>query len=79
MDMEHVGRVLIFFGVVLLALGVVLVMIGRVPVFDRLGRLPGDIRIEGENFACFAPITSMIILSLLLTLIMNVVVRLLDR
>jgi hypothetical protein len=44
-----------------------------------LGRLPGDIRIEGENVSCYAPIVTMIILSVVLTIVLNIVVRLLNR
>ena len=40
-----------------------------------IGRLPGDIRIERENFKFYFPITTMILLSLLLTLIVNIVRR----
>jgi hypothetical protein len=38
-----------------------------------LGRLPGDIRIERENFKLYFPLTTMIILSLLLTLILWII------
>lgn len=79
MDFENLGRLFVFMGVGLLVLGLIFVVIGRIPAFDRIGRLPGDIRIEGENFACFAPITSMIILSLILTVILNIMVRLINR
>jgi Na+-driven multidrug efflux pump len=40
------------------------------------GRLPGDISYSGKNFKVFAPITSMIIVSVILTLILNVLGRL---
>ncbi len=42
-----------------------------------LGRLPGDIRIEKENFRFYFPITTMIIASVLLTLVVNIIKRLL--
>ena len=79
MDLASVGRLLVGFGLILLFLGMVLMVASRIPVFDRLGRLPGDIRVQGENFACFAPITTMILVSILLTIILNVAVRLLNR
>jgi hypothetical protein len=40
-----------------------------------LGRLPGDVRIEKENFRFYFPITTMIIISLVLTLIVQVIKR----
>jgi hypothetical protein len=41
-----------------------------------LGRLPGDIRIEGKNGSFYFPVVTSIVLSILLTIILNVVVRL---
>jgi hypothetical protein len=38
-----------------------------------IGRLPGDIRVEKENFRFYFPITTMILLSLLLTLVINII------
>lgn len=43
-------------------------------LFSWFGTLPGDIRIEGENSRVFIPITSMILVSVALTVIVNVVV-----
>ena len=51
--------------------GVVLILIGllvRVGAFSWFGRLPGDISHRGEHVSIFVPITSMILVSLLLTL-----------
>lgn len=79
MDIEPFGRLLIFLGVILLVLGAALLAISRLPGLDRIGSLPGDIRIQGENFACFAPITSMILLSILLSIVLNIIVRLINR
>jgi hypothetical protein len=57
----------------LIVIGVVLVVVGLAwPWLSKLGlfRLPGDIVIERENFRFYFPITSMILLSLLLSLIL---------
>jgi hypothetical protein len=40
-----------------------------------IGRLPGDVRVERENFRFYFPITTMILLSLLLSLIMQIIKR----
>ena len=58
--------------------GVLIVVAGALIYFfhDKLhwiGRLPGDIRIERENFRFYFPITTMIIFSVLLTLIINLI------
>jgi H+/Cl- antiporter ClcA len=58
--------------------GIIIVVIGLLIYFfhdklNWLGRLPGDIRIEKENFRFYFPITTMIIISVLLTLIVNLI------
>jgi hypothetical protein len=58
---------------VLIILGIVLVVVGLTwPWLQKLGlfRLPGDIVIERENFRFYFPITSMIILSLVISLLL---------
>ncbi len=65
-------------GVALLALGVLLALVGAAFLFGGklgLGRLPGDVRFGGESWGCFVPITTMILLSLLLTIVLNLVAR----
>jgi hypothetical protein len=52
--------------------GGVLVVLGRLPWF---GRLPGDIRIEGEHTRVYVPLVSMLLVSLLLTLVMSLLRR----
>lgn len=68
------GRTLIVFGAMILLLGLILTVVGRVP---GLGRLPGDITIQRDNFSLFAPCGTMILLSIVLTLALNIVARLL--
>ncbi len=70
--MGDIGRLLIGMGVVLIVIGAVLAFAGRVP---WLGRLPGDILIERENVRIFIPIGTMLLLSLVLTVIANLVAR----
>ncbi len=66
--MESMGRMLLLFGGILVVLGLVLTFVGKIP---WIGRLPGDIRIEKENFSFYFPIATCIILSIILTLIFN--------
>ena len=75
--MSDLGRWLIVAGVVFLVVGALLLVGGR--FFPWLGRLPGDIRIEGENTRVFIPITTMILLSVIGTIILNVLIRLFRR
>ncbi len=53
-------------GVILLALGAILILIGRIP---GVGRLPGDIVVKRGNFTFFFPVTTCIILSIILSLL----------
>jgi H+/Cl- antiporter ClcA len=62
--------------------GVILVLVGVIVYFfhDKLnwfGRLPGDISIERENFRFYFPITTMIIISIVLSLVMQLIKKLL--
>ncbi len=64
----------------IIILGVLIVLGGIIIYFfhDKLqwiGRLPGDMRIEKENFRFYFPITTMIVFSLLVTLIVTIIKR----
>jgi len=75
--MLSLARVLIFTGLALLLIGGVVYVAARMGL--PLGRLPGDIRIERDNFSCFFPIVTMILISAVLTIALNIVVRLLNK
>lgn len=56
--------------------GLILIVIGAILQFapwalNWFGKLPGDIRIEGERGTIFIPVTSMIIISIVLTIFIN--------
>ncbi|MFV9674246.1 MAG: DUF2905 domain-containing protein [Anaerolineales bacterium] len=77
MDLSTFARWVILAGVVIIIIGISLWLAGR---FDLpLGRLPGDIHIERGGFSCFIPLATSIILSLLLTLALNILLRFLNR
>jgi H+/Cl- antiporter ClcA len=67
-------------GKYIIGLGAIIIVVGLMIYFfhDKLhwiGRLPGDIRVEKENFRFYFPITTLILLSLVLTLIVNIIKR----
>lgn len=62
----EIGKALIFFGLVLVFLGLVLTFLPSL----RLGRLPGDIHFQKGNWSVYVPITTSILLSLLLSVIL---------
>ncbi|SHE95628.1 Protein of unknown function [Mariniphaga anaerophila] len=57
-------------GIILIVIGVLLYIAPW--LLSWFGKLPGDIRIEKENSKVFFPITSMIIISIILTIVVNV-------
>lgn len=67
-----IGRWLIGLGALIIIVGVVLLVLGRVP---WLGRLPGDIVIERPGLTVYIPLGTMLLLSLVLTLIANLIGR----
>ena len=60
------SRALIIFGIVLIAIGVLWPVISKL----GLGRLPGDIVIERENFRLYVPIMTSLIISVVLSLLL---------
>lgn len=75
-DFSDLGKWIALMGVGLLVLGGLIWLAGRVPF---LGHLPGDIRIQRDSVSCFFPITTMILVSIVLTVILNLVLRLLRK
>jgi len=71
--MLYLGKVLVVVGAVIIAVGLALLLAGHVPF---LGKLPGDIRLRGEGWTFYLPLTTCIVLSLVLTLLLNVILRL---
>jgi hypothetical protein len=75
---ESMGKMLILMGLFVVLLGLILTFAPKLRI-PFLGRLPGDIRIEREGFSFYFPIVTCILLSVLLTLLLNVVARLLGK
>ncbi len=75
--MVSFARVLILVGLVFIVIGGVVYLVARTGL--PLGRLPGDIRIERDNFSCFFPIATSILLSIILTVVLNLVVRWINK
>ncbi|MDP4210690.1 MAG: DUF2905 domain-containing protein [Bacteroidota bacterium] len=69
--MQFLGKILIVAGIVAVIAGIILYYAGD--KLSWLGHLPGDIRIERENFKFYFPITTMIIISVLLSLILKLI------
>jgi Zn-dependent protease with chaperone function len=65
---HELGRALVIFGTAIVLIGGLLMLAGKVPF---VGRLPGDIVVKKGNFTLYAPLMTGLILSLLLTLVLN--------
>ena len=74
--MDEIGKWLILLGVVFVAVGGVVFLLGQIP---GIGRLPGDIFIQRDNFSCFFPLATSILLSIVLTIVLNLALRILHR
>ena len=64
---ENIGRLLLGVAAIIALIGVVFMLMGKL----GLGRLPGDIIIRRENLTIIFPIATMLLLSLILTLVLN--------
>jgi hypothetical protein len=71
----QLGKTIIVLGLLVVALGA-FVWLGGGSLFSWFGRLPGDIRIERPGFRFYAPLVSMLLISLLLSLVLWLVRRL---
>jgi hypothetical protein len=66
--MEQIGKILMIVGVVFLVAGLIVYFAGN--KLSWIGHLPGDINIVKENFGVYIPITTMILISGLISLIL---------
>ena len=72
---QQTGKYIIIVGVCILLAGILIYFFHD--YFKWFGKLPGDIRIEKENFRFYFPIVTMLVISIAITLIVNVIKRLL--
>lgn len=73
--MTDLGRILVFTGILLVVAGGILLLLGRFPGLP-LGRLPGDFSWERGNTRIFVPLATMLIVSVVLTILVNLILRL---
>lgn len=72
MELTQVGKLVAIAGVVLLVSGVLIMMAGRLPF---IGNLPGDVSFRRGNTTIYFPIVTMILLSIILTVVFNLLLR----
>jgi hypothetical protein len=69
--MENIARYLMLGGIALFLIGGGVYLAAKFGI--PLGRLPGDIRIEGENGSFYFPVTSSILVSIILSFLLNLI------
>lgn len=75
--MNEMGRLLVIIGLVITGSGVLILVAIR--FFPWLGNLPGDISYQSGSTKVFIPITTMILVSVLATILLNVILRIFRR
>ena len=73
MGADTIGRWLVLIGIAIAIIGGLVMALGRIV---DLGNLPGDFTWEGDNTRVYVPLGTMIVLSLVLTLLLNLILRL---
>ncbi len=71
-DLSTIGKVFLVLGMFLVGLGGLLLLFGHLPY---LGRLPGDINIQRKGLNIYIPLASCVVLSVILTIIVNLFLR----
>ncbi len=71
--MESIARYLMLGGIILFLIGGGVYLAAKFGL--PLGRLPGDIRIEGENGSFYFPVATSILVSVVLTIVVNLIIR----
>lgn len=71
-SLAGMGKIILMIGIFMVITGGLLLLAGKVP---GLGRLPGDIFVQRGNFTFYFPVVTMIIVSAVLTLLLNLLFR----
>ncbi len=71
-EMSGFGKFLVLLGFCLILLGIFISLLPKIPY---IGKLPGDIYIKKDNFTFYFPLATSILISLLLTIILNLIFR----
>lgn len=71
MDFNNLGAAMIIFGLIIAVVGIIIYFSGS--YFSWIGNLPGDIKIERDNFTLYLPITTMILISIILNIVIRII------
>ncbi len=76
MDFKDIGKLLIFFGLIIIISGFLLYGLGNITNWKKL---PGDIFYKSDRVTIFFPIVTMVIISIILTIVLNVIFFIMRR
>ncbi|HKK46123.1 MAG TPA: DUF2905 domain-containing protein [Balneolaceae bacterium] len=74
---EQLGKWLVGIGAFIVLAGIIVWLFGD--KLSWLGHLPGDIRIKGDHYGFYFPITTMIIISIVLSILLTLIARFLGK
>ena len=74
--MEGLGKILLIVGGIFIILGLLFLFSQHIPF---LGKLPGDIIIKKDNFSFYFPVVSFLIISIVVTIIINIIFHFLGK
>jgi membrane protein implicated in regulation of membrane protease activity len=74
--MEGLGKILLIIGAVIIVVALLMIFGQHIPFF---GKLPGDIFIKKDNFSFYFPIVTFLIISIILTVIINLILYFMNR
>jgi hypothetical protein len=74
MTPSEIGKLLLMVGIVISLLGLVLMLAGKLNI-PWLGHLPGDLSFRGKNFSFYFPITTCLLVSIVLSIVMWLISR----
>ena len=75
-NFSNLGKIILFIVIGIAALGGIIFLLSKIPF---AGKLPGDISIKKENFSFYFPLSTSILVSIILTIIINVVLFIIFR
>ncbi|UCH51354.1 MAG: DUF2905 domain-containing protein [Chloroflexota bacterium] len=74
--MEGIGKILLVVGGIIVVIGLLFIFSHHIPL---LGKLPGDVLIKKDGFSFYFPIVTFLLLSILITIIVNVVLYFINK
>ncbi|BDQ04676.1 MAG: hypothetical protein KatS3mg084_0194 [Candidatus Dojkabacteria bacterium] len=72
--MENIGKIFVFVGLIIVILGFIFLYVDRLPI--KIGALPGDILIRNDYFTLYIPLTTSLLISIVLSVILIVISKL---